>query len=115
MLRMVSYPHRPQSGHITCYLNRTYHVLPTAFLICLDLCSCQEHTPPESPLCRAVSNRRKSIPDANESFAAKQESLSFLQLSKARPRQKNCHERGSQLRSGRNRSGDLIRPLPASL
>ena len=30
MLRMVSYPHRPQSGHITCYLNRTYHVLPTA-------------------------------------------------------------------------------------
>src|SRR5579859_266144 len=29
MLRMVSYPRRPQSGHITCYLNRTYHVLPT--------------------------------------------------------------------------------------
>src|SRR5579862_680186 len=29
MLRMVSHPHRPQSGHITCYLNRTYHVLPT--------------------------------------------------------------------------------------
>ena len=26
---MVSYPRRPQSGHITCYLNRTYHVLPT--------------------------------------------------------------------------------------
>jgi hypothetical protein len=25
---MVSY-HRPKSGHITCYLNRTYHVLPT--------------------------------------------------------------------------------------
>src|ERR1700690_1064822 len=30
MLRMISYPRRPQSGHITCYLNRTYHVLPTA-------------------------------------------------------------------------------------
>src|ERR1700719_2953206 len=30
MLRMVSYPHRPQSGHIMCYLHRTYHVLPTA-------------------------------------------------------------------------------------
>ncbi len=30
MLRMVSHPRRPQSGHITCYLNRTYHVLPTA-------------------------------------------------------------------------------------
>src|SRR6266568_6584494 len=29
MLRMVSYPHRPKSGHITCYLNRTYHVLTT--------------------------------------------------------------------------------------
>src|SRR5277367_530872 len=29
MLRMVSHPHRPHSGHITCYLNRTYHVLPT--------------------------------------------------------------------------------------
>ena|ERR1700724_471180 len=29
MLRMVSYPHRPQSGHIMCYLHRTYHVLPT--------------------------------------------------------------------------------------
>jgi hypothetical protein len=29
MLRMVSYPHRPLSGHIMCYLNRTYHVLPT--------------------------------------------------------------------------------------
>jgi hypothetical protein len=25
---MVSY-HRPKNGHITCYLNRTYHVLLT--------------------------------------------------------------------------------------
>src|ERR1035438_7738867 len=31
MLAMVSHPRRPQSGHITCYLNRTYHVLPTTF------------------------------------------------------------------------------------
>jgi hypothetical protein len=30
MLRMVSYSRRPQSGHIVCYLNRTYHVLTTA-------------------------------------------------------------------------------------
>src|SRR5579864_4076274 len=30
MLCMVSYPYRSQSGHITCYLNRTYHVLPTS-------------------------------------------------------------------------------------
>src|ERR1700678_271797 len=28
MLGMVPY-HRPKSGHITCYLNRTYHVLLT--------------------------------------------------------------------------------------
>jgi len=36
MLRMVSYPRRPQSGHITCYLNRTYHVLPTLLAPALD-------------------------------------------------------------------------------
>jgi hypothetical protein len=29
MLNMVSYSRRPLSGQITCYLNRTYHVLPT--------------------------------------------------------------------------------------
>jgi hypothetical protein len=29
MLRMVSYSRRPQSGHIVCYLNRTYDVLTT--------------------------------------------------------------------------------------
>ena len=29
MLAMVSYSRRPQSGQITCYLNRTYHVLLT--------------------------------------------------------------------------------------
>jgi hypothetical protein len=27
---MFSCPRRPQSGQITCYLNRTYHVLTTA-------------------------------------------------------------------------------------
>jgi hypothetical protein len=26
---MVSHSRRPQSGQTTCYLNRTYHVLPT--------------------------------------------------------------------------------------
>ena len=26
---MVSYPRRLHSGHFTCYLNRTYHVLTT--------------------------------------------------------------------------------------
>jgi hypothetical protein len=29
MLGMFSHPRRPQSGHLMCYLNRTYHVLPT--------------------------------------------------------------------------------------
>src|SRR6267154_4713677 len=29
MLRMFSYPRRPKGGQITCYLNRTYHVLTT--------------------------------------------------------------------------------------
>jgi hypothetical protein len=27
---MVSYSRRPQSGQITCYLDRTYHVLLTS-------------------------------------------------------------------------------------
>src|SRR5438552_12778814 len=36
MLRMVSYPHRLKSGLITCYLNRTYHVLTTARNCLLD-------------------------------------------------------------------------------
>ncbi len=30
MLAMVSHLRRPLSGHFTCYLNRTYHVLPTS-------------------------------------------------------------------------------------
>src|ERR1035437_4210896 len=30
MLRIFSYPHRLKSGHLTCYLNRTYHVLTTS-------------------------------------------------------------------------------------
>src|SRR6266566_2571746 len=30
MPRIVSYSRRPQSGQITCYLNRTYHVLATS-------------------------------------------------------------------------------------
>jgi hypothetical protein len=35
MLAMVSY-HRPKSGHITCYLNRTYHVLLTRVPAAID-------------------------------------------------------------------------------
>ncbi len=31
---MVPY-HRPKSGHITCYLNRTYHVLLTLSTVTL--------------------------------------------------------------------------------
>jgi hypothetical protein len=37
MLRMVSYSHRPKSGQITCYLNRTYHVLTTPTLVPVDV------------------------------------------------------------------------------
>ena len=37
MLCMVSYSRRPQSGQITCYLNRTYHVLLTLGYFSLDM------------------------------------------------------------------------------
>jgi hypothetical protein len=37
MLRMVSYHRRPQSGHIICYLNWTYHVLPTESSEAVDM------------------------------------------------------------------------------
>ena len=37
MLRMISDPHRPQSGPITCYLNPTYHVLPRMLFQLIDL------------------------------------------------------------------------------
>src|SRR5277367_5486870 len=36
MLGMVAYSRRQKSGHITCYLNRTYHVLPTTIAKTLD-------------------------------------------------------------------------------
>src|SRR5712692_6599200 len=39
MLRMFSYPRRPKSGQITCYLNRTYHVLTTDSFQLVDLFS----------------------------------------------------------------------------
>ena len=35
MLCILSYPRRPKSGQITCYLNRTYHVLTTYWAGCL--------------------------------------------------------------------------------
>src|SRR5437588_10078946 len=39
MPAMFSYPHRQKSGQITCYLNRTYHVLTTVAQIGLDTIS----------------------------------------------------------------------------
>ena len=57
---MVSHPHRPQSGHITCDLNRTYHVLPTTSRFPLDFCFSEVHTSAESPLRRAVSSRSEA-------------------------------------------------------
>src|SRR5437016_9974140 len=37
MLPMVCYSRRPQSGQITCYFKRTYHVLPTLIQSTLDV------------------------------------------------------------------------------
>jgi len=36
---MLSYPRRLKSGHFTCYLNRTYHVLTTGRIHLLDTIS----------------------------------------------------------------------------
>src|SRR6266446_1789627 len=36
MPSMLSYPRRLPSGHFTCYLNRTYHVLTTKLSKVLD-------------------------------------------------------------------------------
>src|SRR5262249_22155069 len=46
MLDMLSHPRRPQSGHLMCYLNRTYHVLPTAAnrLVDASVCSAYHFT-----------------------------------------------------------------------
>jgi len=56
MLGMVSYSRRPQSGHFTCYLNRTYHVLLTLatshleiFLATGDTAVMPETMPTEAP------------------------------------------------------------------
>ena len=48
MLRMVSYSHRPKSGQITCYLNRTYHVLTTRDHVRLAFCYLRLYSPLES-------------------------------------------------------------------
>jgi len=47
MLCMVSYSRRPQSGQITCYLNRTYHVLPTQLKV--NLCNFEQKVYTNSP------------------------------------------------------------------
>jgi hypothetical protein len=36
-------PDRLQSGHITCYLNRTYHVLPTPVIFAVDIVVFEEY------------------------------------------------------------------------
>ena len=47
MLAMVSYSRRPQSGHITCYLNRTYHVLLTPTEYWVDVIPAIKHAYPD--------------------------------------------------------------------
>ena len=62
MLRMVSHPHRPQSGHITCYLNRTYHVLPTKRTFILVFLLESEHNPPNCGVgCSVLPNVDYSV------------------------------------------------------
>src|SRR5262252_1149858 len=45
MLAMLSHPRRPQSGHLMCYLNRTYHVLPTPDFQSLDFPLNEDYSP----------------------------------------------------------------------
>jgi hypothetical protein len=54
MLCMVPY-HRPKSGHITCYLNRTYHVLLTLLSFALDISQLNVHRCWLSPARGSVS------------------------------------------------------------
>ena len=49
---MVSYSRRPQSGQITCYLNRTYHVLLTSIYVGLVGNSLIEVSSRNPPRCR---------------------------------------------------------------
>src|ERR1700678_1116151 len=74
MLGMVPY-HRPKSGHITCYLNRTYHVLLTHLLPALDNRPLRRH--PDCPLGPslvvsriALTVRRPTYRYRSEQFAA---------------------------------------------
>src|SRR5438445_378244 len=52
MPAMFSYPHRQKSGQITCYHNRTYHVLTTCVRISVDsaVTSCHHAGAPQSAL-----------------------------------------------------------------
>jgi type IV pilus assembly protein PilA len=43
MLRMVSYSRRPQSGHIVCSINRTYHLLTTRDVWEIDVLQLEEY------------------------------------------------------------------------
>src|SRR6266478_5651623 len=68
MPSMLSYPRRLPSGHFTCYLNRTYHVLTTGYRACLTaptkVCDCVRASPfPGMPTTkfRRVDMRRKSM------------------------------------------------------
>src|ERR1700684_3960283 len=56
MLGMVPY-HRPKSGHITCYLNRTYHVLLTCRAARVDTRRANELTCPRHTMSNALNSR----------------------------------------------------------
>src|ERR1039458_5801608 len=63
MLRMVSYPHRPQSGHIICYLNRTYHLLSQPDISCATDSRLHGHcaSAQDSTQCSTDMNKAVSI------------------------------------------------------
>src|SRR5271166_4458712 len=71
MLRMVSYPHRPQSGHFTCYLNRTYHVLPTLWYVtdCSGQVICVTSLNMRKWMRDRIQRRKKKAPEQGDQAA----------------------------------------------
>jgi hypothetical protein len=60
---MLSYPRRLLSGHFMCYFNRTYHVLTTALLVCIDRAAARGDNSDISPA-QSFSGRKEGAPHA---------------------------------------------------
>ncbi|SRR6266700_6545259 len=65
MLPMVCYSRRPQSGQITCYFKRTYHVLPTLNTIEIDTDTVEVYAfpPPLEAGTREVADGKQRKPE----------------------------------------------------